>query len=208
MQEKGVQLSKNQTIQSQSIISQLHGNQFPNYQSYQSYINMPSNEPGNIFLDQPMVQTNYMQSGEQYVNSPEENKGNVEMLNTNTREINYNMNPRDLKEGNYGGFTGKMSPNKNVDDESLSDKNDNPNPQLKDLKAQMERDDNIVKPDIDGINENPEEHIQNEIEKINEFNKIQKQQNYDMHEHMTEAEIKKLIKQMTKGYDPKKNKRR
>ena len=39
---------------------------------------MPSNEPGNIFLDQPMVQTNYMQPGEQplYMNSPIPIRGN------------------------------------------------------------------------------------------------------------------------------------
>ena len=188
-----------ETIQSNYNIQQ------PQYQSYQSYINMPTNEPGNIFLDQPMVQTNYMQPGEQqpiFMNNNLENKGSGEFVNTNTREIQYNMNPRDLKETNFNGFNDKMSPNKNVDDEndSNSEKNDNPTNQIKDLKMQMEQAGNLVKPDIDGMNEgNVEQNIQNDIEKIEDFNIRRKNPEINM----TEAEIKKLIKQMTKGYDPK-----
>ena len=178
------------------------------YQSYQSYINMPSNEPGNIFLDQPMVQTNYMQPGEQplYMNSPIPIKGNSDYLNANSREIQYNMNPRDLREpiSNFNGFNGKMSPNKNVDDESTSDKNDNPTTQLKDLKRQMERDDNLIRPDIDGMAEiNVDNQVQNEIEKIEDFTQ---RRNRNSQEIMTEAEIKRLVKQMTKGYDPRNGK--
>ena len=111
-----------ETIQSNYNIQQ------PQYQSYQSYINMPTNEPGNIFLDQPMVQTNYMQPGEQqpiFMNNNLENKGSGEFVNTNTREIQYNMNPRDLKETNFNGFNDKMSPNKNVDDENDSNSEKN-----------------------------------------------------------------------------------
>ena len=171
------------------------------YQSYQSYINMPSNEPGNIFLDQPMVQTNYMQPGEQplYMNSPIPIRGNSDYLNSNSREIQYTMNPRDLREPttNFNGFNGKMSPTKNVDDESVSDKNDNPTAQLKDLKRQMEREENVVRPDLDGMVEG---NGQNEIEKIEEYNT--NRPNQEIQENMTEAEIKKLVKQMTKGYDP------
>ena len=185
-----------ETIQSNINIQQ------PQYQSYQSYINMPTNEPGNIFLDQPMIQTNYMQPSEQQpIYNNMENKGSGEFVISNTREIQYNMNPRDLRESNLIGFNDKMSPNKNVDDEidSNSDKNDNPN-QIKDLKMQMEQAGNIVKPDIDGMNEgNIEQNIQNDIEKIEEYNIRRKNQEFNM----TEAEIKKLIKQMTKGYDPK-----
>ena len=176
------------------------------YQSYQSYINMPSNEPGNIFLDQPMVQTNYMQSGEQPLYSPIPIKGNSDFLNVNSREIQYSMNPRDLREpiSNFNGFNGKMSPNKNVDDESTSDKNDNPTTQLKDLKRQMERDDNLIRPDIDGMAEmNVDNQVQNEIEKIEDFTQ---RRNRNSQEIMTEAEIKKLVKQMTKGYDPRSGK--
>ena len=196
---------KRSPIISKETIQSNYNIQQPQYQSYQSYINMPTNEPGNIFLDQPMVQTNYMQPGEQqpiYMNNTLENKGNGEFVNPNTREIQYNMNPRDLRETNFNGFIDKMSPNKNVDDEndSNSEKNENPTNQIRDLKMQMEQSQNIVKPDIDGMNEGKvEQNIQNEMEKIVEYNIPRKNQEV----HMTEAEIKKIIKQMTKSYDSK-----
>ena len=184
------------------------------YQSYQSF---NQNEPGNIFLDQPMLQGSFIQ-GENQVNytmgSPMNMQsmqsmgspgipihGNVDYLSGNSREIQYNMNPRDLNEQSIG--TGKMSPKQNVEDESTSDikQSDIPQTQLKDLKSQMDRNQNVlIRPDADGMVEGVRP-IQNDMEKIEDYVRTK-----DQRENMTEAEVKKLIKQMTKGYDPSKGK--
>ena len=182
------------------------------YQNYQSF---NQNDPGNIFLDQPMLQGSFIQ-GENQINytmgSPMNMQsmqsmgspgipihGNVDYLSGNSREIQYNMNPRDLNEQSIG--TGKMSPKGNVEDESTSDikQSDIPQTQLKDLKSQMDRNQNVlIRPDADGMVEGVRP-IQNDMEKIEDYVRTK-----DQRENMTEAEVKKLIKQMTKGYDPNK----
>ena len=168
------------------------------------------NEPGNIFLDQPMQSGSFLQGqGETstYQGSPMagmsmlQNKPSNDYLNGNSREITYSMNPRDLREP-LPNLMNKMSPNKNVDDESSSENNNKGNDtatQLKDLKTQMDRNANMAHNDGDGMIEQPSTVIQSDIRKMEEYAKGR-----ESRETMTEGEIKKLIRQMTKGYDPRK----
>ena len=168
------------------------------------------NEPGNIFLDQPMQSGSFLQGqGETstYQGSPMagmsmlQNKPSNDYLNGNSREITYSMNPRDLREP-LPNLMNKMSPNKNVDDESSSENNNKGNDtatQLKDLKTQMDRNANMAHNDGDGMIEQPSTVIQSDIRKMEEYAKGR-----ESRETMTEGEIKKLVRQMTKGYDPRK----
>ena len=166
------------------------------------------NEPGNIFLDQPMQSGSFLQGqGETstYQASPMagmsmlQAKPSNDYLNGNSREIQYSMNPRDLREP-LPNLMNKMSPNKNVDDESTSDNKGNDTAtQLKDLKSQMDRNANLVRNEGDGMIEQPSRQIRNDMEKMEDYTK-----NREIRDTITEGEMKKLVRQMTKGYDPRK----
>jgi len=114
--------------------------------------NMISNEAGNIFLDQPIHQTSFINPSEEYDN--------------NTREFP----ARDF------GLLGKMSPRANIegDSESNSEKNENNTNtvQIKDLRTQLEKRQNVRLRSDDGMVEGTKP-IQNEIEKIEQLAKIQ-----------------------------------
>ena len=194
---------------------------------YQSYGNINNNEAGNIFLDQPIQQASFIQSNDQInyqtfqsnsgsfgMNSPGiPIRGNSEFLNQNSREIQYSMNPRDLQEQSPG-LQGKMSPKNNVDDDSNSDiksqqnetNNNNvmaPQTQLKDLKTQMDRNVNVMYKENDGMVEysTNSKPIGNDLEKIEDYVKTQ-----EIRAGMSQNELKKLVKQISKGYDPIKGK--
>ena len=143
--------------------------------------NMISNEAGNIFLDQPIHQTSFINPSEEYDN--------------NTREFP----ARDF------GLLGKMSPRANIegDSESNSEKNENNTNtvQIKDLRTQLEKRQNVRLRSDDGMVEGTKP-IQNEIEKIEQLAKIQESK---LKDNITEEEVKKLVKLYVKSYDPKKD---
>ena len=165
-----------------------------NKDMYQTYTNIP--DQGNIFLDQPM--TSFVQ-GQNETGYPSNSPSGMVPNKDFTREIQYSMNPRDLREP-IPGIMSKMSPNKNVEDESTSDmKGNDTASQLKELKNQMTRNTNIHN-DGDGMAEGTKQ-IRNDIEKIDDYIKAR-----DTREALTEGEIKKIMRQITKGYDPRKGK--
>ena len=152
--------------------------------------NMISNEAGNIFLDQPIHQTSF-------INPSDEVDTNREYP---VREAQYTMNVRDF------GLLGKMSPRANIegDSESNSDKNEtnaNNNIQIKDLRTQLEKRQNIQMRNDDGMVEGTKP-IQNEIEKIEQLAKMQENK---LKDNITEEEVKKLVKLYVKSYDPNKD---
>ena len=158
-------------------------------------------ETGNIFLDQPMQQGSFIRQNE-IIGSPGilqkssfEMKGSQEL--GNSREIKYNMNPRDLQEP-MPGILQKMSPHVNVDGESDSgsEKNDNAN-QIKDLKTQLDNRRNLIVRNDDGMVEG--RPIPNEMEKIEDLVRSREQEN------ITGEEVKKLVRQYVRAYDPKKD---
>ena len=158
-------------------------------------------ETGNIFLDQPMQQGSFIRQNE-IIGSPGilqkssfEMKGSQEL--GNSREIKYNMNPRDLQEP-MPGILQKMSPHVNVDGESDSgsEKNDNTN-QIKDLKTQLDNRRNLIVRNDDGMVEG--RPIPNEMEKIEDLVRSREQEN------ITGEEVKKLVRQYVRAYDPKKD---
>ena len=145
--------------------------------------NMISNEAGNIFLDQPLHQTSFINPSEEYENN-------------NNREFPV----RDF------GILGKMSPRANIegDSESNSDKNENNvnnNVQIKDLRTQLEKRQNVQIRNDDGMVEGTKP-IQNEIEKIEQLAKMQENK---LKDNITEEEVKRLVKLYVKSYDPKKD---
>ena len=143
--------------------------------------NMISNEAGNIFLDQPIHQTSFINPSEEYDN--------------NTREFP----ARDF------GLLGKMSPRANIegDSESNSEKNENNTNtvQIKDLRTQLEKRQIVRLRSDDGMVEGTKP-IQNEIEKIEQIAKIQESK---LKDNITEEEVKKLVKLYVKSYDPNKS---
>ena len=163
-------------------------------------------ETGNIFLDQPMQQGSFVRQNE-IIGSPGyiqqnsyEMKASQELGgNNNSREIRFAMNPRDLQEP-MPGILQKMSPHVNVDAESDSgsEKNDNVN-QIKDLKTQLDnRRSNVILKNDDGMVEGRK--IPNEIDKIEDMVRTK-----DNPENITEEEVKKLVRQYVRAYDPKKD---
>ena len=163
-------------------------------------------ETGNIFLDQPMQQNSFVRQND-IIGSPGyiqqnsyEIKNSQEISgNNNSREIRFAMNPRDLQEP-MPGILQKMSPHVNVDAESDSgsEKNDNVN-QIKDLKTQLDnRKSNVILRNDDGMVEGRK--IPNEIEKIEDMVRTK-----DNQENITEEEVKKLVRQYVRAYDPKKD---
>ena len=164
--------------------------------------NMISNEAGNIFLDQPVHQTSFINPSDMV--DPRTSIETKEIdINREypVREANYSINGRDF------GILGKMSPRANIegDSESNSDKNEsniiNNNTQIKDLRTQLEKRQNIQVRNDDGMIDGTRP-IQNEIDKIEQLAKIQESKIKD---NITEEEVKKLVKLYVKSYDPKKD---
>ena len=162
-------------------------------------------ETGNIFLDQPMQQGSFVRQNE-IIGSPGyvqqnsyEMKGSQEIGNNNSREIRFTMNPRDLQEP-MPGILQKMSPHVNVDGESDSgsEKNDNVN-QIKDLKTQLDnRKSNVILRNDDGMNEG--RRLPNEMDKLEDMVRTR-----EIQENITGEEVKKLVRQYVKAYDPRKD---
>jgi len=96
------------------------------------------------------------------------------------------------------GILQKMSPHGNVDGESDSgsDKNDNIN-QIKDLKTQLDKRNNVIMRNDDGMVEGRQ--LPNEIDKIEDLVRSR-----EMQDNITGEEVKKLVRQYVKAYDPKK----
>ena len=162
-------------------------------------------EAGNIFLDQPMQQGSFVRQNE-IIGSPglmQQNSyemKNSQDLGGNSREIRFTMNPRDLQEP-MPGILQKMSPHINVDGESDSgsEKNDNVN-QIKDLKTQLDNKRNVILRNDDGMVEGKK--ISNEMDKLGEMMRGKEVQDNTI----TEDEVKKLVRQYVKAYDPRKDK--
>ena len=162
-------------------------------------------EAGNIFLDQPMQQGSFVRQNE-IIGSPglmQQNSyemKNSQDLGGNSREIRFTMNPRDLQEP-MPGILQKMSPHVNVDGESDSgsEKNDNVN-QIKDLKTQLDNKRNVILRNDDGMVEGKK--ISNEMDKLGEMMRGKEVQDNTI----TEDEVKKLVRQYVKAYDPRKDK--
>ena len=158
-------------------------------------------EAGNIFLDPPMQQGSFIRQNEilgspGYVQNSYEMKTSQEM-GDNSREIKFNMNPRDLRD-NVQKTIQKMSPRVNVDGESDSgSEKDNVN-QVKDIKTQLDnRRSNIVLKNDDGMREG--RTIRGEMEKIQDYVRTKEQDN------ITGEEVKKLVRQYVKAYDPRRD---
>ena len=159
-------------------------------------------ETGNIFLDQPMQQGSFVRQNEiigspGYIQQNSYEMKNSQELGGNSREIKFAMNPRDLREPSVGVLQ-KMSPHVNVDGESDSgsEKNDNVN-QIKDLKTQLDnRRSNVILRNDDGMVE--ERAIPNEMDRLMKTREVQEN-------NITEEEVKKLVRQYVKAYDPRKD---
>ena len=161
--------------------------------------NMISNEAGNIFLDQPIHQTSFINQQEIIDGRGSFESKDLENRDFTAREAQYSINPRD-----YNGILGKMSPRANIDgdSDSNSEKNENNNnTQIKDLRTQLEKRQNVQIRNDDGMIEGTKP-IQNDLEKIEDMVKMQETKNKD---NITEEEVKKLVKMYVKSYDPKKD---
>ena len=122
--------------------------------------NMISNEAGNIFLDQPIHQTSFINQQEIIDGRGSFESKDFENRDFPVREANYSMNRKD-----YNGIIGKMSPRANIDgdSDSNSEKNENDNnTQIKDLRTQLEKRQNIKVRNDDGMIEGTKP-IQNEL---------------------------------------------
>ena len=159
--------------------------------------NMISNEAGNIFLDQPIHQTSFVNQQEIIEGRGSFESKDYENRDFPVREGQFSMNPRD-----YNGIIGKMSPRGNIDgdSDSNSEKNENNNIQIKDLRSQLEKRQNVQIRNDDGMIEGTKP-IQNELEKIEDMVKMQEK----TRDNITEDEVKKLVKMYVKSYDPKKD---
>ena len=173
---------------------------FLNDRSY----NMMSNETGNIFLSQAkqqgdgyIIQNDASSSGilQQEIN---DQRG----MEQNSREIQFAMNPRDLQEP-IPGVLRKMSPRVNVegDSDSASEKNDNIN-QIKDLKSQLEKNNNQLFKNEDniGIGETNRQ-TRGDLENIEIMARTG---GFQENVNVTGEDVKKLIKYYVKTYDPHK----
>ena len=174
----------------------------PNFLNDRSY-NMMSNETGNIFLEQNMPQGGYIVQNDAS-SSGILQQGMTEQrgMEQNNREIQFVMNPRDLQEP-LPGVLRKMSPKGNVegDSDSVSEKNDNIN-QIKDLKSQLERNNNQILNNDDGIGMG-EMNRQNRGDMEN-IEMMARTGGFQDNVNVTGDEVKKLIKYYVKTYDPHK----
>ena len=166
--------------------------------------NMMSNETGNIFLDQPMQKGGgYIQQNDAFNSSNgmiQQGMNDQRGIEQNSREIQFSMNPRDLQEP-LPGVLRKMSPKGNVegDSDSNSEKNDNVN-QIKDLKSQLDRNNNqVMYKNEDGINMGEVNRNRGDMENIEVMARTR-----EFQENVTGEEVKKLIKYYVKTYDPHK----
>jgi hypothetical protein len=152
-----------------------------------------SNETGNIFLEQNMPQGGYIVQNDAS-SSGILQQGMTEQrgMEQNNREIQFVMNLRDLQEP-LPGVLRKMSPKGNVegDSDSVSEKNDNIN-QIKDLKSQLERNNNQILNNDDGIGMG-EMNRQNRGDMEN-IEMITRTGGFQDNVNVTENEVKKLIK--------------
>ena len=156
-----------------------------------SYINSPPeniersyNGQGNIFLD-PMQNSFQRQT---------DFKNVQDISQQNSREIKFSVNPRDLQEP-IPGILHKMSPQGNVEGDSDSNSEKNDNNQIKDLKTQLDRRPNVIIKNDDGMVDGRQ--LPNELEKIEDLVRTR-----EMQENITGEEVKKLVKQYVKAYDP------
>ena len=158
--------------------------------------NMISNEAGNIFLDQPIHQKSFINQ-QDIIDA----RGSFDSKDIKEQ---YSMNPRDFQEP-LSGIFGKMSPKGNIDGDSDSnsekDEEINNNKQIKDLRNQLEKKQNLKIRNDDGLNEGGKKPIKNELEKIEDLVKRQESKGK---ENITSEEVKKLVKLYLKGNDPKK----
>ena len=173
----------------------------PNFLNDRSY-NMMLNETGNIFIDQPMQQGGYMmQNDASNSGIMPQGMSDQKGLDQNTREIQFLMNPRDLQEP-LPGVLRKMSPRGNVDGESDSgsEKNENIN-QIKDLKSQLERNNQQLFKNEDGIIGEVNRQNRGDLENIE---LIQRTGGLQDNMNVQGEDVKKLIKYYVKTYDPHK----
>ena len=175
----------------------------PNFLNDRSY-NYMSNETGNIFLDQPLQQGGVYNLQNDASSSGIMQQGMNEQrgMDQNSREIQFAMNPRDLQEPRPGVLR-KMSPKGNVegDSESVSEKNENIN-QIKDLKSQLEQNNNQLFKIEDGIGMG-EMNRQNRGD-LENLEIMAKNGGFQDNVNVTGEEVKKLIKYYVKTYDPHK----
>ena len=172
-----------------------------NFAGDRSY-NMMSNEAGNIFLEQPMQQ-GYMQQNDAFNSSTgmiQQGMNDQRGIEQNSREIQFAMNPRDLQEP-LPGVLRKMSPKGNVEGDSDSNSEKNDNVQIKDLKSQLDRNNNHVmfrNDDGLGMGEISRQN-RGDMENIEVMARTR-----EFQENVTGEEVKKLIKYYVKTYDPHK----
>ena len=173
----------------------------PNFLNERSY-NMMSNETGNIFLDQPMQQGGYIiQNDASSSGIMQQGMNEQRGIDQNNREIQFAMNPRDLQEP-LPGVLRKMSPKGNVegDSDTASEKNDNIN-QIKDLKSQLERNNNQVFKNEDGIISEMNRQNRGDMENIE---LMARSGGFQDNMNAPGEDVKKLIKYYVKTYDPHK----
>ena len=169
-----------------------------NYDAERSY-NMISNERANIFLDQPVQQDiQHIQQNEELNFSNGFIQEGQNYFEQNSREIQYNMNPRDLQEQQNEIYK-KMSPKSNVegDSDTNSEKNDNVK-RIRDLKNQLEKNNTVVNHNDDGFNE-INRQTRGDIQNLEMMAKAR-----EFQDNTRSEDVKKLIKFYVKTYDPKK----
>ena len=160
-------------------------------------------ENGNIFMDQPLqgsfVGQNEIMGSPGYIQQTSYEMKASNDFRGNDREIRYAMNPRDLQEPRPG-ILQKMSPHVNVDgdSDSASEKNANIN-QIKDLKTQLDRRNNeeVNIRNDDGMIEGRQ--LPNELDRYEDMVRTREQEN------ITGEEVKKLVTQYVRAYDPKRD---
>ena len=171
----------------------------PNFLNDRSY-NMMSNETGNIFLEQQggyYIQNDASSSG----GMMQQGMNDQRMIDQNNREIQFSMNPRDLQEP-LPGVLRKMSPKGNVDgdSDSASEKNENIN-QIKDLKSQLERNNQQVYKNEDGMIGDMNRQNRGDMENIEIMARTG---GFQENTNVPGEDVKKLIKYYVKKYDPHK----
>ena len=171
----------------------------PNFLNDRSY-NMMSNETGNIFLEQQggyYIQNDASSSG----GMMQQGMNDQRMIDQNNREIQFSMNPRDLQEP-LPGVLRKMSPKGNVDgdSDSASEKNENIN-QIKDLKSQLERNNQQVYKNEDGMIGDMNRQNRGDMENIEIMARTG---GFQENTNVPGEDVKKLIKYYVKTYDPHK----
>ena len=176
---------------------------------YQTYTNVP--EQGNLALDQPMNYGSFMGvEAQSYQVGNDSNVmvtsmgGNIKsqsmLQGHNAKDVTYVMNPRDGREPLQ--TINKMSPNKNIDEINASgDKGYDSQSKLNDLKSGLGKNVAVYNVGDQMVPDNTQ--YRNDI---NQLGEILGSRSNPMKEGYSEGEIKKLVKKITKVYDPKKTK--